>query len=403
MRYDYDMLGNRIHQASMEAGERWMLNDCHRQSHSVLGQPRPQFPHRIRLAAPADRPVRAWVLTTSTPIREPPQRRCSTKKRPTAKGNPPALNLRTRIFQQSTPPAWSRTREPIPSRIRRKASTSRATCCVAAGQFVADYKALPDWSAPPPTPDVFTSSTQYDALNRPVALTTPDGSVVRPTYNEANLLERVDVNLRGAATGHAIRHQYRLQRQGPARCSSNTATHANTDYTYDPLTFRLGPSHDHPARDSPAESAVGAGSILHLRSCRQHHPHPGRRRHPERCLLPQSARRAQQRLHLRRHLPADSGHWPRTIGTESAADSTLPPTPSSYNDVPRVALTASEATATRWEHTPNNIGTMRSAISCSSFIKAANPANPGWTRSYTYNEASLLDPGKVSNRLTGTP
>lgn len=25
MRYDYDMLGNRIHQASMEAGERWML------------------------------------------------------------------------------------------------------------------------------------------------------------------------------------------------------------------------------------------------------------------------------------------------------------------------------------------------------------------------------------------
>src|SRR3712207_1857140 len=27
MRYDYDMLGNRIHQASMEAGERWTLND----------------------------------------------------------------------------------------------------------------------------------------------------------------------------------------------------------------------------------------------------------------------------------------------------------------------------------------------------------------------------------------
>jgi hypothetical protein len=27
MRYDYDMLGTRLHQASMEAGERWMLND----------------------------------------------------------------------------------------------------------------------------------------------------------------------------------------------------------------------------------------------------------------------------------------------------------------------------------------------------------------------------------------
>src|SRR3982751_6386621 len=32
MRYAYDMLGNRIHQLSMEAGARWMLND-------VAGQP----------------------------------------------------------------------------------------------------------------------------------------------------------------------------------------------------------------------------------------------------------------------------------------------------------------------------------------------------------------------------
>src|ERR1700684_1325028 len=28
MRYDYDMLKARIHQASMEAGERWTLNDA---------------------------------------------------------------------------------------------------------------------------------------------------------------------------------------------------------------------------------------------------------------------------------------------------------------------------------------------------------------------------------------
>jgi len=28
IRYDHDMLGTRIHQASVEAGERWMLNDA---------------------------------------------------------------------------------------------------------------------------------------------------------------------------------------------------------------------------------------------------------------------------------------------------------------------------------------------------------------------------------------
>ena len=40
MRYDYDLLGNRIHQASMEAGERWMLNDVGGQADPRLGQPR---------------------------------------------------------------------------------------------------------------------------------------------------------------------------------------------------------------------------------------------------------------------------------------------------------------------------------------------------------------------------
>ena len=48
--------------------------------------------------------------------------------------------------------------------------------------------------------DVYTSSTTYDALNRPVEIIAPDGSVVHRSYNEANLLEGVDVDLRGAMT-----------------------------------------------------------------------------------------------------------------------------------------------------------------------------------------------------------
>jgi hypothetical protein len=34
--------------------------------------------------------------------------------------------------------------------------------------------------------------------------------------------------------------------------------------------------------------------------------------------------------------------------------------------------------------------------------QGANPADPGWTRSYTYSEASPFEPGKVSNQLTST-
>src|SRR4029453_17832536 len=72
-------------------------------------------------------------------------------------------------------------------------------------QLAQGYKTTLNWSAAVPLgADTFTSRTRYDALNRPTELTTPHSpamqpSVIRPTYNEANLLERVDVDLRGAA------------------------------------------------------------------------------------------------------------------------------------------------------------------------------------------------------------
>src|SRR5262249_22534572 len=69
-------------------------------------------------------------------------------------------------------------------------------------QFASDYKNAPDWSMEPALEaETFTSSTAYDALNRSIAVTTPDQSIYRPAFNEANLLEKVDVNLRGTSAG----------------------------------------------------------------------------------------------------------------------------------------------------------------------------------------------------------
>src|SRR5262249_34794706 len=63
-----------------------------------------------------------------------------------------------------------------------------------------EYKATLDWSgAVPLEGESYTTRTRYDALNRPTELTAPDNSVIRPAYNEANLLEWVEANLRGAA------------------------------------------------------------------------------------------------------------------------------------------------------------------------------------------------------------
>ena len=75
--------------------------------------------------------------------------------------------------------------------------------------------------------------------------------MARPTYNEANLLERMDVNLRGAAspTAFIINVNYNARGQRELIQYGNGAS---TQYTYDPLTFRL----------TRLTTTVGLGGLL---------------------------------------------------------------------------------------------------------------------------------------------
>ena len=84
----------------------------------------------------------------------------------------------------------------------------------------------------------YTASTSYDALNRPVSMTTPDGSVLLPSYDPAGLLDRLDGRLRGAAatTAFAERIEYNARGQ---RTLISYGNGTSTAYSYDPLTFRL--------------------------------------------------------------------------------------------------------------------------------------------------------------------
>ena len=93
-------------------------------------------------------------------------------------------------------------------------------------------------AAPLLEPETFRASTAWDALNRPTALISPDNSETRPVYNETNLLERVDVRLRGVTTWtpfvEDIDYDAKGQRERIAYSNG-----VSTDYTYDRLTFRL--------------------------------------------------------------------------------------------------------------------------------------------------------------------
>jgi RHS repeat-associated protein len=80
----------------------------------------------------------------------------------------------------------------------------------------------------------------------------------------------------------------------------------------------------------------------------------------------------------------------------------LPPTASSYNDVPRIGLTPTPGDGNavgryKEQYQYDHVGNFLQFIH-----KGPNPADPGWTRTYTYTEPSLLEPGKVSNRLSQT-
>ena len=105
MRYAYDMLGNRVHQLSMEAGARWMLND-------VAGKPIRAWDSRGHnftttydaLRRPVEQTVRGTIASGEEfrPAHAEPRhpgRQDRVRRKPRQRRT--SLNLRTRIFRHS--------------------------------------------------------------------------------------------------------------------------------------------------------------------------------------------------------------------------------------------------------------------------------------------------------------
>lgn len=222
---------------------------------------------------------------------------------------------------------------------------------------------------------------------------------MRPTYNLANLLEAVSVNLRGAAVATSFVGNIDYNAKGQRvliQYGDQGAPSAATAYNYDPLTFRLATltttRPGFPAAQQPAQALTytydPTGNITHI------------------------ADGAQQTIYFKNQIVLPDGDYTYDAiyrltlanGREQLGQSgghTSPPWPTSYNDVPRIHLphpgdgNAMGTYSEQYQY--DNAGNFLKLIH-----RGLNPANPGWTRSYTYNEASLLEPGKVSNRLTST-
>ena len=313
--------------------------------------------------------------------------------------NDQLLNLRTRIFQHHDTAGVVINMTTDPATQQKVAYDFKGNLLGSSRQFAQDGKSLPNWSQAPPAflPDVFIISTQYDALNRVTASTAPDGSVLRPTYNEANLLATLSANLRGAASATPFVTNIDYDAKGQ-RVLIEYGNDVTTTYSYDPLTFRLTnltttrtgfPAGEQTVQDL-SYTYEPADNITHIQDDADIQNvvfFRNRRVEPSTDFTYDAIYRLIQ-ASGREQLGLNGG-------------TPLPPAPTSYNDVPRVGLVGpgdGNAMGTYCEqYVYDNVGNFLTLIH-----KGSDPANPGWSRSYTYNEPSLLNPGQVSNRLSSS-
>jgi RHS repeat-associated protein len=220
-RYEYNMLKTRLRQTSIDAGMRWMLNDAV----GKLLLSWDSRSHRFRHEYDAlHRPTKFYVSAGDRP-------EILAERIVYGEGQPNDLaqNLRGRQFRLFDAAGI----------VTSEQYDFKGNLLKSSRQLLDDYKSQVDWSQSPEIEgSTFTTSTTYDALNRPVTLTTPDASVAKPKYNEGNLLESLAINVRGAAepTPFVTHVNYNAKGQ---RQVINYGNGAYTHYSYDPLTFRL--------------------------------------------------------------------------------------------------------------------------------------------------------------------
>ncbi len=229
MRYDYDMLGTKLHSNSLDAGERWMLNDVN------------------------GKPLLGWNSRGFATTRTYDELRRQTGLKVLASGaTSPALA--EKLVYGDDPSVSS----PQPFNLRGKiyqsydaAGLVKNTLYDFKGNLLSDVRtlltaslqnlgSLIDWSAStPPTLDTesFTTSTAYDALNRAISQTTPDGSVVARLYNQTKLLQSVNLTPPGASNLSVVSNiDYNEKNQ---RLSIQYGNGAQIAYTYEADTYRL--------------------------------------------------------------------------------------------------------------------------------------------------------------------
>ena len=241
IRCDYDMGGVQLHEASMEAGEHWLLKDI------------------------GGRPVRSWnsrryeVRTEYDALRRPLRSfvRAGDPYERNAQPFPEEILFQRTVYGDGTDTGLTEQRQ-LAANLRGKPYRHFDTAGIVTTdhydfkgnllhnerQFTRDYRSVPDWLRHPEmVAERFAGSTTYDALNRRVIVTSPDSSVYYAGYNQTGLLQTIDVALCGTQyDGKPLRTPFVRTIDYNARSQRTEIQYANgasPTYDYDHKTFRL--------------------------------------------------------------------------------------------------------------------------------------------------------------------
>jgi RHS repeat-associated protein len=401
VRNAYDMLGSQLTESSMEAGQRWILLD-------VAGKMIRTWDsrgHNRRAAFDAlRRPTGLFVVGTDTANSDPRTLAGELCAELIVYGETQAgaqtLNLCTRVYQVNDEAGTVTNAALNPATGQQEGYDFKGNLLRSTRQFVTDPRKLNDWSkgAPPLLPAMMSSSA-FDALNRVTSSTWPDKSVATPTYDERNLLTAVSVNLLGAATATDFVTEIDYDAKGQRLLITYANAGTNTAYSYDPLTTRLmrltttrpnSPANQQTVQDL-SYTYDPAGNITHIEDDAdiQNTVYFRNLRVDPSATYTYDAIYRLIEATGREQLGLDANNKP------------LAPAPTSNNDIPRAGLLqpgdgkAMGIYDEQYQYDP--VGNLTYFVH-----SGTGPANPGWSRSYTYKEASLLNAAEVSNRLSYT-
>lgn len=252
MAYRYDMLGHRVAQTSMDAGNSWMLNNA-------LGNP-----------------VKSWDERGHEFSYE-----YDVLQRPIAKlvkggeNNMPITRYEYIIYGEghgdnpSDDKVFNLRGKPVilydtAGKVTTADYDFKGNLLTSSRTFAKDYKKTPNW--PDVDPDslliegddyTFTSITEYDALNRPTKQIAPDGRITIPQYNPAAFLEKVILH-KDASDEDGIEYVKNINYDAKGqRTRIQYGNGVSTRYDYEPETFRLTKMYT--TRLSPSGEGAGGG------------------------------------------------------------------------------------------------------------------------------------------------